>query len=315
MSLLNDAKQLLAALESRAYLYQQIRDFFKQKGVLEVEVPIVGRTTTPDPALHSLTTTVNEQACYLQTSPEFYMKRLLAAGSGDIYYLGKAFRREEQGRLHNPEFTLLEWYRIGFNHHQLMDEVAELLAVVLNTGEFVRFTYQDLFTEFIGINPHMVSISKLNEIAQDKASLSRPLPDKDTLLQLLLTHLIEPQLALMQEPVFIYDFPASQAALAKIRSANPPVAERFEVYFKGIELANGFFELTDATLQKERFIVENNKRKQNKLPEIPLDTALLAALPRMPSCAGVALGVDRLLMLQTAKTHLHELLAFALDTH
>lgn len=302
-------------LQQRALLLANIRAFFASKNVIEVETPLLCPTTITAPYLHSFTTQYTNgninKILYLQTSPEFAMKKLLAAGSGDIYQICKAFRNEEYGRWHNPEFTILEWYRVGFDHHQLMDEMNQLLKLTLQTDDAEKISYEQVFLAYLQINPHTASATDLKQCA-----IKHGLPkasgidenDKDVWLQLLLSHCIEPNLG-KDKPTFIYDYPASQAALAKLRKTNMiTVAERFEIYFNGIELANGFHELTDADEQRQRFLDDNKKRRELNLSEIPLDEELLAALPNIPNCAGVALGIDRLLMLLTDAKSLQDIL-------
>lgn len=305
----------------RAKLLKAIRVFFAQKNVTEVETPLLSYATNLSPQIQSFRTkfsqpgSKNKSDLYLQTSPEFAMKRLLASGSGDIYQICKAFRDEEQGRLHNPEFTMLEWYRLGFNHHRLMDELAELLNFVLCAKQVDRLTYQAMFMHYLGIDPLNSSIADLLACAQQhNLNISVTLTnDYDVLLQLLLTHLIEPNLGI-ERPIFIYDFPVSQAALAKISTKPPFVAERFELYINGIELANGFHELTDPNEQRQRFLDEQSARKAANLPILPIDERLLAALSHLPPCAGVALGVDRLLLVVNNANSLDMVLNFPVDT-
>lgn len=299
-------------IKARANLYNQIRSFFSKKTVLEIETPLLSLSTIPDPNIHSLTTTLFDQQYYLQTSPEFAMKRLLAAGSGDIFQICKAFRNDEVGSQHNPEFTLLEWYRLGFDHHQLMAEIDELLQVILKTSPANYITYQQLFIKYLDIDPLRANekslkghIKALNINFDNLEAL-----DKDNCLHLLMSHSIEPLLKELKEPLFVYDFPLSQGALAKQSITNPLVAERFEVYVKGVELANGFHELTDAKEQRARFIADNKKRQQENLPVIPLDENFLKALESLPACAGVALGLDRLLMLLLKEDDIRNLLSF-----
>ncbi len=281
-------------LHLRARLLQQLRNFFAARNVLEVETPLLATSTATDPHI----TSIKAGKWFLQTSPEFAMKRLLAADSGPIYQICKAFRDGEQGRLHNPEFTLLEWYQPGFNHHQLMNEVDELLQTILNTETCEHITYREVFITHLDIDPAQCTVADLIQCAEHN-KISPPTideDDKDSWLNLLLSHCIEPKLGLTK-PLFIYDYPASQAALAKIRDDKIPVAERFEVYFRGIELANGYHELNDAREQQQRFNSDNLQRKKMLLPEVPTDMRLIAALDDLPDCAGVALGVDRLMML------------------
>ncbi|MES9906718.1 MAG: EF-P lysine aminoacylase EpmA, partial [Sedimenticola sp.] len=290
-------------LRARGRLLSVIREFFRQLDVMEVDTPACSRSAGTDPALESFTIryngpgAVSGQALYLHTSPEFPMKRLLAAGSGPIYQICKVFRDGEAGRYHNPEFTLLEWYRPGFDHHRLMDEVEMLIMEVLPASLPVkRVSYADLFREHLAIDPHSCTLEQLRNCARQLPGVaSLDLPDIDAWLNLLLTHLIEPNLG--EGLCFVYNYPASQASLARLAEGNPTVAERFELYLGGVEIANGFHELTDAAEQRHRFQQEQEKRRQLGLPIVPMDEALLQALEAgLPDCAGVALGVDRLLM-------------------
>ena len=290
----------------RAETFTKIRNFFAARNVIEVETPLLSHATNPAPHLNSFCL----DNLYLQTSPEFAMKRLLAAGSGDIYQICKAFRKDEIGRIHNPEFTILEWYRLGFNHHDLMDEVNEFLKVTINAPESKRFSYKEIFAEFLQINPHANDLNQLKATAQkNNLSVTNLSDDYDTWLQLLFTHLIEPKLG-QECPVFVYDFPASQAMLAKVRAEEPKVASRFEVYFKGIELANGFHELSDAKEQRKRFAQDLATRQELNLPPVPCDENFLLALPNLPDCSGVAIGIDRLLLLTANANSLNEILCY-----
>lgn len=309
----------LENLRLRARVLAAIRAFFSERGVLEVETPILSSTTVTDPHLHSFTT------CYtgpgapqgrtlcLQTSPEFAMKRLLAAGSGPIYQLGKVFRNEEAGRRHNPEFTLLEWYRPEFDLAALMSEVETLVSLLIGAPRAERLSYADAFDRHAGINPHAATVAELKDCALIQ-NISEPPglddSDRDGWLDLLLTHVIEPQLGIGR-PTFIVDYPPSQAALARVRPGNPAVAERFELYINGIELANGYHELGDAGEQRRRFDVDRAKRHAAGLPDILSDERLLAALQHgLPDCCGVALGVDRLLMIAVKSQTIDEVMAF-----
>jgi lysyl-tRNA synthetase class 2 len=310
---------LKSVLQLRSELLAKIRVFFAERKVQEVETPLLYPSTTPSPHISSFSIK-KSIPLYLQTSPEFAMKRLLAAGSGDIYQICKAFRDGECGAFHNPEFTILEWYRINFTHLDLMNEVAELLSFILGLPSAERFTYAEIFEHHLQINPHRASIEQLkncaikNKVSTEYIASAADEDDessKDTWLQLLLTHLIEDKLG-QHSPTFIYDFPPSQAALAKIRHhENPPVASRFEVYVKGIELANGFHELIDANEQRERFEQELLQRQKLGLHCPPLDEKFLQALPQIPPCAGVALGIDRLLMLAANAKSLDQILFFS----
>lgn len=293
-------------LKKRAQILNDVRVFFAERHVLEVETPLLSQYGVTDPHLQSITTT---DGYFLQTSPEYFMKRLLAAGSGAIYSLNKAFRKEEQGRVHHQEFTMLEWYRPGFDHNQLMLEIDALLQTILNTPSTDKISYGTCFQNTIGINPHDTTLDELKTVAQQHKINAPNLTNKDDWLSLLLSHIIEPLLG-QERPVFIYDFPCSQAALAKIRNDSFPVAERFELYYKGIELANGYHELTDAQEQRNRFEQNNHVRNAMGLPHIQLDEPLLSALENgLPDCAGVALGVDRLIMLALEQTTIHSIMS------
>lgn len=298
-------------LQQRAQILAAIRQFFAARQVLEVETPLLGDSTATDPFIGSLTTTGSMQ--FLQTSPEFPMKRLLAAGSGSIYQITKAFRAEEHGRLHHTEFTLLEWYRVGFDHRQLMQETDALLQQVLHTPSAECLTYAQVFQQYLGIDPHLTSVAELENCARQYGLTHIQNPDAqdaDFWRHLLMTHAIEPHIG-QQRPLFITDYPASQAALARIRLDKPPVAERFEVYFRGIELANGYHELSDAKEQRRRFLADNQRRGALGLPQIPLDERLLAALTHgLPDCAGIALGIDRLVMLAVGANAIEEVISF-----
>ncbi len=312
----------LTNLRVRAQVLKKIREFFVARNVLEVETPLLCAATVTDPHLHSLTTQLHipgdqqSQLLYLQTSPEFAMKRLLAAGSGAIYTLGKAFRDQEQGQQHNPEFTLLEWYQPDYDHQQLMTEVDELLQVVLATPTAQRMTYSDVFLYYCDIEPHSASIEMLQTCATAcgiEEIVGVDVNDRNTWLELIMSHVIEPQLG-YEKPLFIYDYPVTQAALAKIREDNPPVAERFEVYVQGKELANGFHELTDPDEQQRRFVKDLAYRRQHGLPEVKHDNKLIAALQAgLPACAGVALGIDRLVMLACQTHVIDEVISFAIN--
>jgi lysyl-tRNA synthetase class 2 len=241
------------------------------------------------------------------------MKRMLAAGSGPIYQICKAFRDGESGRLHNPEFTILEWYRPGFDHHQLMDEMDELLGELLGLPAADRLSYQHVFQGTIGVDPHAASLDDLEKQAVSLGLTGPITTDKDDWLNLLMTHVTEPKLG-RGRPTFVFDYPASQAALARIREGNPSVAERFEVYVEGLELANGFHELVDAAEQRRRFEADLEKRRGQGRDSIPVDEHLLSALEAgMPSCAGVALGIDRLVMIAAGTDALPDVITFPVD--
>lgn len=315
----------LARLKERAAFLQEIRLFFAKRHVMEVDTPLLCQGVATDPGLQAFAVNVNSKTApplfrYLQTSPEYAMKRLVAAGSGPIYYLGKAFRFEEWGRKHNPEFTMLEWYRPGWDHHTLIAEVDHLMQHMIGTQPAVVTTYAELFLQHFAINPHLAEKSQLQAIAQKNqwAGETDFLDfDKDGWLDLLMSHGIEPHLG-EKVPLVVTDYPASQASLAKTRVVTGPtpylVAERFEFYFKGIELANGYHELACPKEQAQRFEEDLQKRKSQGLAELPIDHFLLDALQAgFPPCAGVALGVDRLLMLKTGEQEIASVIPFGWD--
>ncbi len=301
----------LDMLRARASLYQHIRSFFSDRDVLEVDVPVLASSAVTDPHIDSITARCGEADVYLQTSPEFFMKRMLCAGSGPIYSLGKAFRNGEVGRKHNPEFTMLEWYRPGLDDQQLMDEVQALMLSVLEISQIQRLSYQQVFEKHLHIDPHTASLAQLRQLAKQYADIDWDDNCRDTWLDILMTHVIEPKLG--EGLVFIYDYPATQCALARVmpNEAGQPVAKRFEAYINSIELVNGYWELTDAAEQKRRFKADFERRRELHLPVYPQDQKLLDALGEgMPDTAGVALGVDRLLMIQQKVHRLDDVLAF-----
>lgn len=297
-------------LKARAELLQDLRSFFAELAVMEVETPLISMRGNTDPEIQSIRT---DDGGYLRTSPEFPLKRLLAAGSGDIFELGRVFRAGEAGRHHNPEFTLLEWYRTSIDYHCLMDEVASLVRHC-GHGKFdqwqqQKISYTALFQQYLQLDPFTADIAELAEAAK-KQGVSDIDLDRRGWLDLLISHCIQPALP-DNCLTFVYDFPAEQAALANIRPDTPPVAERFELYLGRVELANGYQELTDATEQQRRFEHENMQRKNCSKPVCAPDDHLLAALQHgLPECAGVALGVDRLLMAICGAESLDEVIAF-----
>lgn len=306
-------------LKIRARIRKRIRAFFDERGLLEVETPILASSTVTDPYIDSLHTiwAAGTPPVYLQTSPEYAMKRLLAAGSGPIYQLSRVFRYGERGRQHHPEFTMLEWYQPGYDHHRLMQEVSDLISECLDgyqsLKESIYWTYQQAWLETINIDPFACSIDQLKRYVQQQDLKTSDLGEElDDWLQLVMSHFIEPALP-KDRQVFIFDYPASQAALARIRMDSPPVAERFELYINGMELANGFHELKDAHEQQQRFINDLQKRSSMEKASVPVDEKLLQSLPDMPDCAGVALGFDRLLMLAMAVETIDEVISFVID--
>lgn len=300
-------------LEARARLLADIRRFFADRAVLEVETPLLCQTGVTDPALEPLCVDVKAgDSRYLQTSPEYAMKRLLAAGSGDIFQISKAFRADEVGRRHNPEYTLLEWYRLGFDHHELLREVAELLSQLLSINSWEVWPWHALFENILSINPDQATESELAQCAS--SALGQPLPelDRNGVLDLLMSHVIEPAIA-CRGMVFIVDYPASQAALARcFERDGQSLGARFECYVDGIELANGYWEAGDNRELRHRFEADNSIRRQRGQQERPVDERFLAAMAAgLPDCAGVALGVDRVLMCQLGLDDLDSTLAFS----
>lgn len=295
------------ALKKRADWNASIRAFFKARDVLEVTTPILSKAAATDPALISFQTK-GAEPYYLQTSPEFPMKRLLAANSGDIYQIASVFRDEEKGRWHQPEFQCLEWYRVGWDHHQLQQEVCELFSLLCPSIQApVVQRYAALFEQTFDLSSmHETSLATWQALAAKHLHASSCDWDSHTCQDALLDGVIVP--TWQQTPcVVLQDYPASQAALAKIdRSTSPPVAMRFEVFVFGIECANGFCELNDAHEQRVRFEAENVKRRT----PVPLDEDLLASLDAMPDCAGVAVGLDRLFALSQGKEDLASILPF-----
>ena len=308
----------IANLRLRAELLQQIRQFFADRQVWEVDTPLLSQATVTDLHIESFVThsqlgSKDQVPLYLMTSPEYPMKRLLAAGSGCIYQITKAFRKEEAGREHNPEFTLLEWYRVNFDYHQLIAEVTDLVRLLLNTPAPQMLTYQQVFQQYLNLDPHSASICDLQRATPSATEYHGTEDDKDNWLNLLLSHVIQPQLI---RPTFIYDFPASQAALAVIakNSQNIPVAQRFELYIAGMELANGWQELTDDHEQKQRFQTDLLMRKKLNLAQYPYDQHLIDALSSgLPNCSGVAMGIDRLLMLALKVNSIEKVISFPID--
>jgi len=311
--------------QKRANILQEIRQFFAERNVVEVETPALSQGTVTDVYLDALTCKYNfladsssEQSAdlFLQTSPEFHMKRLLASGYGCIYQIAKAFRHEESGRYHNPEFTMLEWYRIGFDQFELMSEVAELLQAVLGGNKALFTSYQDIFLKTVSVDPLTATFDELVDVLTKHGKAADwliEMNDADLLLQFIFTEIIEPTIGTSQ-PQFIYDFPVAQASLAKKSIDDPRVAQRFECYFKGIELVNGFNELTDADEQVARFEDDNKKRLEQDLPAKPIDTNFIAALNHgLPQCSGVALGIDRLVMLALGVKDISEVQSFSIE--
>ncbi|MEP1469952.1 MAG: EF-P lysine aminoacylase EpmA [Halieaceae bacterium] len=305
------------ALRQRAALLADIRSFFADRHVLEVDTPLLCSSGVTDPALEPLLVEQGRsltEARYLQTSPEYAMKRLLASGSGPIYQIAHAFRDDESGRRHNPEFTLLEWYRPNLDHHALMEEVAALVGGLLAREGSKKYSYRELFAEFVAVDPFSATAAELEAAARKLTDAGNLQGSREFWLDMLLTHAIEPALADLGM-VFVYDYPAPQAALARIVEVDGvSVGQRFELYVDGVELANGYCELTDATEQRRRFEEDNRRRLVAGKRELPIDDNLLAAMASgLPDCSGVALGIDRLLMLKTGIDDIRRVQSFSWD--
>lgn len=306
------------ALRLRARLNAMIRGFFAQRDVVEVESPILSAAGNTEPNIESFSTdfsgpvVAGARARYLRTSPEFPLKRLLASGFGDCYEFGRVFRNGEAGYSHNPEFTLLEWYRVGFDHRRLMLECAQFvraaLALVNRDASVATTSYRDWFRDGLGLDPFATEEHALREALRDY-SINADGLTRDDWLDLLVTHRLQPALP-RDGLTLVYDFPASQCSLARIRPGHPPVAERFELYLGGQELANGYHELNDAGEQRARFEHDNARRRERGQDELPIDENLLGVLDDLPDCAGVALGVDRLLMHMLGSGDIRDVIAF-----
>ena len=305
-------------LRARAALLARVRAFFAERGVLEVETPLLCSAGATDPQLDSVLAADplgGAAPWYLQTSPEYAMKRLLAAGSGPIFQLCKAFRQGELGRHHNPEFSLLEWYRPGWDHWRLMGEVAELAALAVGARPVEQLDYREAFERHLGLDPHAAPLDALRALARERTGADFDSEDRDTWLDLLISHCIQPALG-RGCFTFLHAYPASQAALARVErdGRGMAVARRFELYIDGVEIANGYHELVDAAEQAARFEADNRQRRARGLPEVAIDRRLLQALAAgLPDCAGVALGFDRLAMLAQGAPSLGEVIAFSAD--
>lgn len=310
----------LSALKSRADQLAWVRGFFAQRGVLEVETPVLGRYGVTDPNLDGISANSTAVAGgvdggWLQTSPEYHMKRLLAAGSGPIFQVSRVFRDGERGRRHNPEFSMLEWYRPGFTDSDLMVEVGELVCGWLGCGQPGVLYYRDALRRYAGLDPFLASDRELARRCEVWLEPEQVMTlGRDGCLDLLMSYLVEPALA-EYGPVFVTGYPESQAALARVSERDGVrQAHRFELYVEGIELCNGYWELTDPTEQSRRFAVDNQVRRQSGKPEMAIDTTFLGALEAgIPECSGVALGLDRLLMLKLGTSDIADVLAFPVE--
>ncbi len=299
-------------LRLRAQVYASIRQFFSQKQVLEVDTAMLSSYGNTDVSVESFSFNAGTQKKFLHTSPEFAMKRLLAAGSGDIYQLGHVFRRDSSSKLHNCEFTLLEWYRLSFSMNDLIEEISELIICLLPDGEKIskqRYTYQEAMLKFANIDPISVHDNELEKAIIEQGYLGNSL-SRDQMLDFVMSICVLPELP-RDCLVFVDDYPASQAALAAINPRNVACAERFELILNGVELANGYHELTDAVELESRFQQDNRLRKKRGQAEVPYDVRLLAAMEQgLPDCSGVALGVDRLLMAISHINNIEQIIAF-----
>ena len=304
-------------IKQRAKMLKNIREFFEQRDVLEVETPMLSQYGGTEPNLNPITANYQFQGQprlgYLQTSPEFAMKRLLATGIGDCYQVFKAFRNEESGRLHNPEFSLLEWYRIGINEIKLIEEIDDFLQHVLASQKSQSFTYSELFKRYLGVDPLQSSLQELQCIAEQNIENPPSLSCCDDYLELLFSFCIEPKIG-KERPCFVTHYPATQASLARISTLDPRLSCRFELFYKGVELGNGFYELCDAEEQLTRFQNENQRRLNSGLKQIEIDPLFIQALSNgLPESSGVAIGIDRLLMILTSANHIDEVLTFPIE--
>ena len=312
-------------LKQRADLLRRLRDFFHSRGFYEVETPVLSADTVVDRHLDPFQVTLfsdphepgKGRPMWLQTSPEFGMKRLLAAGAEAIYQVTRAFRGGgEHGAWHNPEFTIVEWYRVGDGLEEGMQLLSDLASELLGSGPATRLSYRDAFLAHVGIDPHAAATEELVDAA-GRHGLSVPdsLPtdDRDSWLDLLLAECVQPHLG-RDCPTILYDYPASQAALARLRDEEPPVAERFELFVSGVELANGFHELLDADILRSRNRIANDARVADGKYPLPEESRLLAAMTSgLPPCTGVALGFDRLVMLATGAEDISQVIAFPIE--
>lgn len=307
----------------RADRLRRVRGFFDARGFLEVETPILSADTVVDRHLDPFSVTVRaapatqeRRRYWLQTSPEFGMKRLLAAGATAIYQVTRAFRQDEQGPLHNPEFTLVEWYRVGDGMAEGMQLLDELCQALLDRGPAERISYAEAFAHYVGIEPHTASGEALAAAAKAcgvEAPASLSVEDRDGWLDLLLVEQVQPHLG-RRRPTILYDYPATQAALARVRTGEPPVAERFELFVSGMELANGYHELVDPAVLRQRNARNNRLRRKDGKPTLPAQSRLLAAMQAgLPPAVGVALGFDRVVMLAAGARRLEEVIAFPFD--
>ena len=313
----------LNSLALRAQLLRRVREFFDGRGFWEVETPLLSADTVVDRHLDPLPVTLFDdprapavgRTLWLQTSPEFAMKRLLVAGATAIYQVARVFRGGERGGWHNPEFTMVEWYRVGDGMQEGMQLLSDLAAHVSGWEAAERISYRQAFLTWTGLDPLLAPICELEQTARQRG-IAAPAgwsDDRDAWLDLLLTECVQPHLG-RTRPAILYDYPASQAALARVRDETPPVAERFELFAHGVELANGYHELTDADVLRQRNAAANRKRLADGKYPLPEDSRLLAAMHRgLPPCTGVALGFDRLVMLAAKASEISQVIAFPIE--
>ena len=299
---------------ARARLRQRARRFFEQRNVLEVNTPALTEATVTDPSIESMAAEASGRKLFLHTSPEYHMKRLLAAGYPDCYQVCRVFRDGEAGRNHLPEFTMIEWYRHGFDLADIIEETATLVAALVESirpGELLTLDYRDAFRAALGVDPMTASIGQLADALDADGGLRRVLgDDRDAWLDLAMAGRVAASFP-EDRLTAIYHYPASQAALAQLSPDDPAVAERFELYLGEFELANGFVELVDAEIQRQRFEADRKKRAATGLPVHDMDTRLLAALDAgLPPCAGVALGLDRLVMIDQGLEDIRDTVTF-----
>ncbi|WP_371734878.1 EF-P lysine aminoacylase EpmA [Aliikangiella sp. G2MR2-5] len=298
-------------LQQRAQALKAVRDYFFSEKVMEVDSELLSPYSVTDPYMSAMraTSANGRLQGYLQTSPEYAMKKLLSTGCGDIYQLGKVFRADESGKNHSPEFTMLEWYRLGWDHHQLMEEVRQVIQLVTGIDGFTKLTYEQAFESALGLNPFTATVRELEVLATSRLG---DIPEdmlRDNYLSLLFSECVETGFE-KDKVTFIYDFPASQASLAKVQTrSDNSVACRFEAFAGGLELANGFWELTDAEEQLKRFEEDNRQRALQGNSPIAVDSELITALKRgLPECSGVAIGFDRLMMIKQREDDIHNIL-------
>jgi len=300
-------------IKKRAVLLHQIRNFMSERGIVEVDTPILSHYGCSDPYIQSMTTAnifEKEARLYLHTSPEFCMKRLLAACSGPIYQLTHVFRDEESGKCHKTEFTMLEWYRPGFDYHQLMGELGELLSEI-GLMKPDKMTYAQSFLQTVQFDPHTVDTKQLQAITRQHG-WETDSEDRHALLDFIFSEVVIKKID-NHKPLIIYDYPECMAVLATLKPGNPQVSERFELFISGMEIANGFNELINADEQSARFETDLNTRRNRNLPEPPIDINFLAALKSgLPESAGIAVGIDRLFMVLSGKNDINEVSTYTL---